>query len=261
MPTEMLGSQRHLHQWVLTNQFLKDTMGIHRNLVTHILGGLLMAFSLQSACAEQQKVILVTGFEPFDGNITNSSWEAVRNLDGKIFDNTTVIIAQLPVVWGKAAEKLHALTKAHKPVAVISFGQAGVDPVLLETTAHNVRENILDNEKRMPQTLQIYSQAPPALKTGLPLPEIDIRLRAAGIPVRLSQDAGTYLCNDIFYTLMYDPGTDDTKRIPRGFVHVPPLDARVRSAEGNMVIFDKILLQKTAEIIIRTIVDTLIQSR
>lgn len=236
-------------------------MRTHKNLVARILGCLLMAFTLQSAYAEQPKVILVTGFEPFGGDVTNSSWEAVRKLDGKRFGNATVVIAQLPVVWGKAAKKLHALTKAHKPAAVISFGQAGADPVLLETTAHNVRENIPDNEKRMPQTLQIYSQAPPALNTGLPLSEIEARLRAAGIPVRLSQDAGTYLCNDIFYTLMYDPGTDDTKRIPRGFVHVPPLDAKVRSAEGNTVIFDKILLQQTAEIIIRTVADTLAQNR
>lgn len=236
-------------------------MCTHKNLVAVILSGLLMAFTLQSACAEQPRVILVTGFEPFGGDVTNSSWEAVRNLDGKHFGNATVVVAQLPVVWGKAAEKLHELTKAHKPVAVISFGQAGEEPVLLETTAHNVRENIPDNEKKMPQTLQIYNHAPPALKTGLPLPEIEIRLRTAGIPVRVSQDAGTYLCNDIFYTLMYDPGTDNTKRNPRGFVHVPPLDARVRTAEGNTVIFSKMLLQQTAEIIIRTIADTLAQNR
>jgi pyroglutamyl-peptidase len=236
-------------------------MRTYKNFVAGILGGLLIVFTLQSAYAEHPRVILVTGFEPFGGDSTNSSWEAVRNFDGKHFNNATVVVAQLPVVWGKAAEKLHELTKTHKPVAVISFGQAGEGPVLLETTAHNVRENIQDNKKMLPQTLQVYSHATPALKTMLPLPEIEARLRAEGIPVRLSQDAGTYLCNDIFYTLMYDPGTNDTKEIPRGFVHVPPLNANVRTKVGDTVIFDKILLQKTAELIIQTVADTLSQNQ
>lgn len=235
-------------------------MRTYKNLVASILGCLL-TFILQSAYAEQSRVILVTGFEPFGGDITNSSWEAVRNFDGKHFDNATVVVAQLPVVWGRAAEKLRKLTKVHKPVAVISFGQAGEEPVLLETTAHNVRENIPDNKEMLPQTLQIYSHAAPALKTTLPLPEIEARLRSARIPVRLSQDAGTYLCNEIFYTLMYDPGTDDTKKIPRGFVHVPPLNASVHTEAGDTVIFDKMLLQKTAELIIQTVADTLSQNQ
>jgi len=230
---------------------------IHKNLVAGILlGGLSLVFTLQSISAEQSTVILVTGFEPFGGDITNGSWETVQHLDGKHFGGATVVVAQLPVVWGEATEKLHELMKANKPVAVISFGQAGEEPVRLETTAHNVRESIPDNKKMMPKTLQIYSYETPTLKTGLPISEIEIRLRTAGIPVRISQDAGTYLCNDIFYTLMHDPGSDNAKKIPRGFIHVPPLNAIVRTEEGNIVIFDKRLLQKTAEIIIQTVVDT-----
>lgn len=232
-----------------------------KNLIASILGGLLIVFAMQNTYAEQPGVILVTGFEPFGEDTTNGSWEAVRHLDGKHFGSATVVVAQLPVVWGKASRKLQELIKANKPMAVISFGQAGEEPVRLETTAHNVRENILDNEKMMPQTLQIYGHAAPALKTGLPIAEIEIRLRTAGIPARVSQNAGTYLCNDIFYTLMYDPGTDNSKKIPRGFVHVPPLNASVRAGEGNTVIFDRRLLQKTAEIIIQTVADTSAQNQ
>lgn len=222
---------------------------------------LFLAYASWAASENNTEYLLVTGFEPFQGAKTNGSWEAVRNLDGKHFGNTTVVVAQLPVVWGEATEKLHALIKITGPVAVISFGQAGEEPVRLETIAHNVRENIPDNKKMMPNTLQIYSHAASELKTGLPLPEIESRLRTAGIPVRVSQEAGTYLCNDIFYTLMHDPGTDNAKNIPRGFVHVPPLNARVRTGEGNVVIFDKRLLQETAEIIIQAVAGTSAQSR
>lgn len=236
-------------------------MKIFLNPVAIIFCGLFMFIAPQSTYAEQPVVILVTGFEPFGGDITNGSWEAVRDLDGKHFGTTVVVVAQLPVVWGEATEKLHELIKANKPVAVISFGQAGEEPVRLETIAHNVRESILDNKNKMPQALQIYSHAASALNTGLPIIEIKSRLRTAGIPVQVSQDAGTYLCNDIFYTLMHDPGTDNAKNIPRGFVHVPPLNARVRTEEGNEVIFDKRLLQETAEIIIQAVAGTSAQSR
>lgn len=222
---------------------------------------LFLAYASWAASENNTEYLLVTGFEPFQEAKTNGSWEAVQNLDGKHFGNTTVVVAQLPVVWGEAAEKLHELIRINKPVAVISFGQAGEEPVRLETIAHNVRESILDNKKKMPQTLQIYSHAASALKTGLPITEIESRLRTAGIPVKVSQDAGTYLCNDIFYTLMHDPGTANTKNIPRGFVHVPPLNAIVRTEEGNVVIFDKKLLQETAEIIIQTVIDTSAQNR
>lgn len=226
-------------------------------LVASILGGLFAVFTLLGTYAEPPRVILVTGFEPFGGDVTNGSWEAVQNLDGKHFGSATVVVAQLPVVWGKAPEKLHELIKANKPVAVISFGQAGEEPVRLETTARNVRENIPDNRGMTPQALQIDAHAALALKTGLSLREIEIRLRAAGIPVRVSHDAGTYLCNDIFYTLMNDPGIADARTIPRGFVHVPPLNAKVMAAGGNAVLFNRKLLQDTAEIIVQTVADTL----
>lgn len=231
------------------------------NPVTIIFCGLFMAIAPQSTYAEPPVVILVTGFEPFGGDIANGSWEAVQDLDGKHLGTSVVVVAQLPVVWGEASEKLHELIKVNKPVAVISFGQAGEEPVRLETIAHNVRESILDNKKKMPHTLQIYSHAASELKTRLPLPEIEFRLRTAGIPVRVSQDAGTYLCNDIFYTLMHDPGTANAKNILRGFVHVPPLNASVRTGDGNVVIFDKRLLQETAEIIIQAVAGTSAQSR
>lgn len=77
------------------------------------------------------------------------------------------------------------------------------------------------------------------------------------MPVKFSDDAGTYLCNAAFYTLMHDPGMEDAKSIPRGFVHVPPLNAKVQSAQGKAVVFDKALLEKAAAIIVETSVAAL----
>jgi len=203
------------------------------------------------------KFILVTGFEPFGGYITNASWEAVQHLNVKYFDNMVVVAVQLPVVWGKANEKLIELIKYYEPISVIGFGQAGNGPVRLETTAQNARGNIPDNEGMMPRTLQIYQDAPISLETSLPLDRIKDRLYAVGIPVTVSHDAGRYLCNDIFYTMMYYRDSANTNDLLGGFIHVPPLNAKVSTEEGNTIIFDQRQLQKTAEIVIQTIADML----
>ncbi len=210
-----------------------------------------------TAGADASRIVLVTGFEPFGGDATNGSWEAVQHLDGKRLGDATVVVAQLPVVWGKAESKLRTLIRLHKPVLVISFGQAGDEPVRLETTARNVREKIADNEGVAPETGVLDAAGPAALDSALPLAEIERRLRQAGIPVTYSADAGTYLCNAVFYALMHDPALEDAQSIPRGFVHVPPLNARVKSLSGKTIVFDKALLEQAAAIIVKTSVTAL----
>jgi pyroglutamyl-peptidase len=194
-----------------------------------------------------QRMVLVTGFEPFGGDVTNSSWEAVQALDGKHFGDATVVVAQLPVVWGKAEAKLHTLIQTHKPQLLISFGQAGREPVRLETTAHNVRGKIADNADAVPESAVMDALGPATLDSSLPLSGIAEQLRKAGIPVESSDDAGIFLCNAVFYTLMRSP---DGENIPRGFIHLPPLNAEVASASGGTILFDKAMLEKTAATIV-----------
>jgi len=223
--------------------------------IVAIFLSLFRSISLQTIYAKQPETILVTGFESFNNIETNGSWEAVRDLDGKYFGTAVVVAAKLPVVWDEADKKLHELIRANNPVAIISFGQTAEKRVMLEEIAHNVRENIYDNSNKLPNTLQVYEHGAFELETGLPLSEIKSRLQAASIPVQKSKNAGTYLCNDIFYTLMYDPGTANAKDIPRGFVHVPPLDESIPTRNGNTVTFDKDTLQKSAAIIIQAVID------
>jgi pyroglutamyl-peptidase len=41
--------------------------------------------------------VLLTGFEPFDGETVNPSWEVVKQLDGTMIAGQPVIARQLPV--------------------------------------------------------------------------------------------------------------------------------------------------------------------
>ncbi len=210
-----------------------------------------------TALGGQMNLLLTTGFEPFGGSEINESWLVAQCLKGKYFNNTEIVSEQLPVAWNKASVKLHDVVRKYKPTAIISFGQSYTEAVRLETTARNQRAKLPDNEGVTPDLLNIYNYAPPTMSTRLPLREIEKRLTAAGIPVVISQDAGTYLCNETFYTLMFDPGLSETMNVPRGFIHVPPLNTVVKRNDGSSMIFDKETLQKVAEIVTQSVVDSM----
>jgi pyroglutamyl-peptidase len=204
-----------------------------------------------------QKYILITGFEPFGGRKANGSWEAVRHLQGTVVDGKKVIVSQLPVVWEKASEKLAALIREYHPVAVVSFGEAGAEPVRVEMAAKNVRDKVPDNAGKMPATGFISASAPPFLRTTLNADVITQRLHEAGIGAVLSQDAGGYLCNETFFNLMDFHGTEKSPDIRRGFIHVPPLDALAVMPDGSTLLFDHAMLEKTADVIARAVADGL----
>ena len=69
--------------------------------------------------------VLLTGFEPFDGETVNPSWEVVQQLDGTMIAGQPVIARQLPCVFGEALSALDAAIEDLQPKLVIAVGQAG----------------------------------------------------------------------------------------------------------------------------------------
>ncbi len=240
----------------MKGQDIQMKFKIAKARLASMIAAICLQAGFQATAQSAENIILVTGFEPFGGDTTNSSWEAVKPLAGKHYRHADVVIAQLPVVWDEAEAMLRALIKIHQPKLVVSFGQAGSEPVRLETTAHNHRGSIPDNKAALPDSEVIDAQGPATLGSTLPLAIIENRLLEADIPVGFSNDAGSYLCNATFYTLMNNPVAEWAKSVPRGFIHLPPLGARVKTAAGKTIIFDKALLAKTAAIIVETTADT-----
>ena len=226
-------------------------MRIFRPLFFLLLSGFICTAAVATP---QTDVILVTGFEPFGGDTTNGSWEAVQHLQNAHFGAYTIEVAQLPVVWGKAGDKLRALIRDYHPRAVIAFGQAGKEPVRIETLARNERKPYKDNAGALPPTDTVAASAPATIPTALDVVAVEKSLRAAKIPVRESQDAGGYLCNETFYVLMNDP---DVQQVPRGFVHVPPLDAMVTGSDGGKTHFDQKTLAAAADAVVGSVAASL----
>ena len=58
------------------------------------------------------------------------------------------------------------------------------------------------------------------------------RLQEEGIPASVSQTAGTFVCNHLFYGLMHELEKQDQK-IKGGFVHIPFLPEQASNYPGK----------------------------
>ncbi len=167
------------------------------------------------------KRILITGFAPFDGKAVNSSWAAVQALPRHI-QGTEFYKMEIPTVFGQAARLVLEKAKQVQADAVICVGvAAGRDAVTTERIAVNIRDaRIPDNDGNQPQGEFIAPEGPAAYFTTLPAEKIAQAIRDAGIPSCVSNSAGTYVCNDVFYTLLH---TFHDTPVRVGFIHVPQL--------------------------------------
>ena len=165
--------------------------------------------------------VLVTGFEPFGGDDENPSYEAVKLLPEHIC-GAEIVKAELPTAFKRAETALRERIEAHRPDIVICTGVAGGSSgTRLERVAINLRDaRIEDNDGEMPADEQIVPGGPAAYFTRLPTRKILSALTENGIPAALSYSAGTYVCNDVMYTLLHLAETE-YHGVRGGFIHVP----------------------------------------
>jgi pyroglutamyl-peptidase len=164
--------------------------------------------------------VLLLGFEPFEGFPVNSSWEAIRDLDGTTIRGAPVASRRLPVSYARVDAEIDKFLTETAPSIVVAFGLHPGSDIRLERIALNIdhtEPERPDNDGDAPTDRAISPGGSTTLVSRLPLEPILRRLRTDGLPARLSFHAGTYLCNHVFYRLLQ---TD----LPAGFIHVPPLE-------------------------------------
>lgn len=180
------------------------------------------------------KTVLVTGFEPFGGEAINPAQEITRNLHGTVIAGHRVEGALLPCVFGAAIEELQALLRAHRPGLVICVGQAGGRAaVTAERVAINVDDaRIPDNAGAQPVDRPVVRGGPAAYFSTLPIKAMVEAMRAAGLPAEVSQTAGTFVCNHVFYGLMH--ALRRRKGVRGGFIHVPFLPEQAKAGQASL---------------------------
>jgi pyroglutamyl-peptidase len=168
--------------------------------------------------------VLVTGFEPFAGGPINPSWMAAQALHGRLVAGHRLVGAQLPASFGHSVEKLRELVHRYRPALVVCTGQAGGRIALsLERIAINVDDaRIPDNAGAQPVDTPVIAGGPAAYFTSLPIKAMWLSLIQEGINAEVSQTAGTFVCNHVFYALMHELATRRELRHTRGgLIHVP----------------------------------------
>jgi len=169
--------------------------------------------------------ILVTGFEPFGGQSLNPSWEVARALHGLQLpglQGAQVVAVQLPCVFALALPALQQALMQHTPDIVLALGQAeGRCDLSVERIAINVMDaRIPDNAGAQPIDVPVIAGGPASYFSTLPIKSLVAGLRAAGFPASVSQTAGTFVCNQVFYALQH---TLAGQGVHSGFVHLPLL--------------------------------------
>lgn len=173
------------------------------------------------------RTVLLTGFEPFDQDLINPSWEAVRLLEGvPLGADVRIVARQLPCAFATAGERLAQLLAEHRPQMVIAVGLGpGRSDISIERVAINLNDaRIPDNLGEQPIDTEVVPDGPAAYFGTLPSKAMVRAVREAGIGASVSQTAGTFVCNQVFYLLQHALAGSGVRS---GFIHVPWLPEQV----------------------------------
>jgi pyroglutamyl-peptidase len=177
--------------------------------------------------------ILLTGFTPFGGLTANPSQAIVQALAGRAAGD--LVAEVLPTEFAAAGARVGELIRTVRPRAVVCLGVGrDRDAVCLERVALNLDDcEEPDNAGVTAAGRLIAADGPLAYWSTLPLERLRDALRAGGVPVRITNHAGTYVCNHVFYVARHQLEMLGS-RAPCGFIHVPlPPAADAPAEEGK----------------------------
>lgn len=192
--------------------------------------------------------LLLTGFEAFaddpGGTGLNPSAAVVLALQGQQMAQHRVLGAVLPCEYEAAVAVLEALIEQHRPQLVVCLGQAGGRAAIsIERVALKLDDAVLtDNAGVQRCDLPVLPGTPAAYFATLPIKAMLAAVQGAGMACELSNSAGGFVCNHVFYRLMHrlaGPSTPPTVR--GGFIHLPylPEQAAARGA-ASMTLDDMV---------------------
>jgi pyroglutamyl-peptidase len=184
--------------------------------------------------------VLLTGFEPFDGAAENPSRRLVLAFAEEQAPAGTRIVADiLPVTYARAGTALREAVRRWEPDVVIATGLAGGRPeISVERVAINIDDaRIPDNAGERRVDTPVEPEGPAAYFSTLPIKAVTAAMHEAGVPAQVSQTAGTFLCNHIFYRACHI-GATERPGMRAGFLHLPwlPEQAAGRKGEPSMAL-------------------------
>lgn len=166
--------------------------------------------------------ILLIGFEPFGGDAINSSQETVKAVACDELVGVEIMKGMLPVSFKRAGTEICRLIDESVPDIVIMLGQSSKsDCIKIERVALNLMDSSKgDNDGYIPDEETICFGTPAAYFTKMPVKALRDCLMQSGIPAKISNSAGLYVCNRAYFAALHHIATTvgNTKAV---FVHLP----------------------------------------
>jgi pyroglutamyl-peptidase len=199
--------------------------------------------------------VLITGFGPFPGAPFNPSAALAKALARRRrpalagIERATHVFATTYASVDRELPKLFA----QKPDVVLLFGVAGRRRhICIETRARNAVSLLFpDASGRRQQHGVIVLRGPAALKGNVPFASLAGATRGHAFPARLSRDAGSYLCNYVYWRALEQ--VRGSRPLVQ-FVHVPLVSAKPRPQRRSKMPPSLAQLLKTAEALLIALV-------
>jgi pyroglutamyl-peptidase len=201
------------------------------------------------------KTIILTGFEPFGNSDVNPSILACQAFNGEDIEGYSIQSFEIPLVFKEIKERIISLLK-QKPNAIICTGQSPRSMISLERVAINIADasRIAYNCESKPTDEILEETGPAGYFSTLPIRKLKENLEKNNIPCEISNSAGAFGCNQIFYHLMYYLAEQEIE-IPAGFIHVPSLPEQVIGKRIPSMSLDTI--KRGLRIILQTLIEEL----
>lgn len=161
--------------------------------------------------------VLLTGFEAFGSETENPS-SMVLELIPDAPDGLVVDKLVLPVSFRRCCDRVNTFLQDNEVDAIVALGQAGGRAdISIERVALNLMDaKKADNDGFQPKGMQVVDGAPAAYVSAVAVAELCAAVKEAGVPCHVSNSAGLYVCNALYYRLMHE-----FSHILSVFVHLP----------------------------------------
>ncbi len=182
--------------------------------------------------------ILITGFGPYPGVPRNPSLALIEALARRFGFET----AELPVEYHTVDTALQRALEEHAPGALLMTGLRPCGHCLnLERVALNLDDaDKPDNAGVLRNGEAIDPQGPPAYISPLPLGKWCELFIEAGVPAKISNHAGAYICNRVYYHAQ--TWARIGKARPTLFLHLPWIgEGKVNNLAGKPLTIEALL--------------------
>jgi pyroglutamyl-peptidase len=187
-----------------------------------------------------QKKLLISGFEAFAGLDFNPTAHLANKFGQTVYNKIKIETAVLPVSFESTFKSFQNIYNEDY-IAIIMCGLAYSRPWWsLEQVGKNlIVDNRPDNDGHIQKDKkQINTDGKNAVYSSIDLHLLNKKLKARGLPSEVSMDAGTYVCNYLFYRVA------SLYKQPSFFLHIPAnqelkQDSKysLKDLENNMDIF------------------------